>query len=159
MNRSIVPALVMSLLICCASALGQSGGGYDLTWSTIDGGGGTSSGGGYELTGTIGQPDASNQSAPLSGGDYGLVGGFWVPFGLVCTSHAPFDFDQDCDVDFDDLTTFMACAAGPAIAHGGPPICSPADIDGDTDIDDVDFGAFQRCFSGPGILADPNCAP
>jgi len=36
----------------------QSGGGYDLTWSTIDGGGGESSGGAYSLGGTLGQPDA-----------------------------------------------------------------------------------------------------
>ena len=29
----------------------QSGGGYDLTWNTIDGGGGTSTGGAYTLNG------------------------------------------------------------------------------------------------------------
>ena len=54
-------------------ALAQTGGGYDLTWSTIDGGGGTSTGGAYSLSGTIGQPDAGN----LSGGVYTLNGGFW----------------------------------------------------------------------------------
>ena len=51
----------------------QSGGGYDLTWNTIDGGGGTSTGGAYTLSGTIGQPDAGT----LSGGVYTLNGGFW----------------------------------------------------------------------------------
>jgi len=51
----------------------QSGDGYDLTWSTIDGGGGVSSGGGYLLGGTIGQPDAG----AMTGGGYTLVGGFW----------------------------------------------------------------------------------
>ena len=51
----------------------QSGGGYDLTWSTIDGGGGASSGGAYLLGGTAGQPDAG----AMSGGAYTLVGGFW----------------------------------------------------------------------------------
>lgn len=55
------------------AALAQSGGGYDLTWNTIDGGGGTSSGGAYTLSGTIGQPDAGT----LSGGAYTLNGGFW----------------------------------------------------------------------------------
>jgi hypothetical protein len=35
------------------TVLGQSGGDYALTWSTIDGGGGMSSGGPYVLTGTI----------------------------------------------------------------------------------------------------------
>ena len=50
----------------------QSGGGYDLTWSTIDGGGGASSGA-YSLGGTVGQPDAG----AMTGGAYSLVGGFW----------------------------------------------------------------------------------
>jgi len=50
----------------------QSGGGYDLTWSTMDGGGGASSGGAYLLGGTIGQPDAG----AMTGGAYSLVGGF-----------------------------------------------------------------------------------
>jgi hypothetical protein len=60
-------------------ALGQSGGPYVLEWSTIDGGGGTSSGGPYSLIGTIGQPDA----AYSAGGGYELLGGFW-PGGPLC---------------------------------------------------------------------------
>jgi len=62
------------LLKATPSTLAQAGGGYDLTWSTIDGGGATfSASGGYELGGTIGQPDAG----VLSGGSYTLRGGFW----------------------------------------------------------------------------------
>ena len=56
------------------SALAQSGGSYDLSWSTIDDGGGTTSGGGYTLAGTVAQPDAGSA---LTGGDYTLTGGFW----------------------------------------------------------------------------------
>ncbi len=52
----------------------QTGSGYDLTWSTIDGGGGASAASGYALVGTAGQPDAG---AVMSGGGYTLVGGFW----------------------------------------------------------------------------------
>jgi len=53
----------------------QSGGGYDLTWSTIDGGGAMfSTGGGYSLGGTIGQPDVR---WTLEGGQFTLGGGFW----------------------------------------------------------------------------------
>ena len=55
------------------TASAQLGGGYDLTWNTIDGGGGTSTGGAYSLSGTIGQPDAGS----MSGGAYTLNGGFW----------------------------------------------------------------------------------
>ena len=67
--------LLAALLFLLASvALAQTGGGYDLTWSTVDGGGYTfSTGGGYSLGGTVGQPDAG----VLSGGGYTLAGGFW----------------------------------------------------------------------------------
>ena len=67
--------LMAALLVVSVSVvLAQVGGGYDLTWSTIDGGGTTSScGGSYSLNGTIGQADAGT----LSGGSYTLVGGFW----------------------------------------------------------------------------------
>ena len=51
----------------------QTGGGFDLSWSTIDGGGGSSSGGAFALSGTIGQPDAGS----MAGGDFVLKGGFW----------------------------------------------------------------------------------
>src|SRR5687768_1962491 len=55
-------------------ALAQSGGIYDLSWNTTDGGGSTSAtGGAYSLGGTIGQPDAGASS----GGAYALTGGFW----------------------------------------------------------------------------------
>ena len=55
-------------------ALAQTGGPYDLTWSTIDGGGAMfSTSGCYSVGGTIGQPDPGQ----LSGGSYTLAGGFW----------------------------------------------------------------------------------
>ncbi len=57
-----------------SAAQAQAGSGYDLTWNTIDGGGGTSSGGGYTLSGTVGQADAG---ASVSG-TYTIVGGFWA---------------------------------------------------------------------------------
>jgi len=54
----------------------QIGGGYDLTWSTIDNGGYMfSTGGAYSLGGTMSQPDAG---VLLSGGGYTLAGGFWA---------------------------------------------------------------------------------
>jgi hypothetical protein len=65
------------LLLPTAPALAQSGGPYDLSWSTVDGGGigdAASAGGEYILGGTIGQPDAGL----LAGGVYTLRGGFWL---------------------------------------------------------------------------------
>jgi hypothetical protein len=58
---------------------------YSIDWSTIDGGGGTSTGGVYSVTGTIGQPDAG---ATMSGGNYSLDGGFWSLY-AVQTPGAP----------------------------------------------------------------------
>lgn len=73
--RWIIPLFVLASLLLATVALAQSGGGYDLSWSTVDGGGYTwSEGGGYSLGGTAGQPDAG----VISGGAYTLSGGFWV---------------------------------------------------------------------------------
>jgi hypothetical protein len=76
MKRLVVLlALTIALLPAATStAQAQSSGGYVLTWSTIDGGGGKSTGDNYTLAGTIGQPEGV---AMLHGGDYALSGGFW----------------------------------------------------------------------------------
>jgi hypothetical protein len=64
----------LALFVPPAAASAGSGGRYELSWSTLDGGGATrASGGRYELGGTIGQPDAGR----LAGGRYELAGGFW----------------------------------------------------------------------------------
>ncbi len=74
MKRTALLLALGVLLLLTPVALAQSGGGYDLTWNTVDGGGAAfSSGGDYTLGGTIGQPDAGT----MSGGDYTLTGGFW----------------------------------------------------------------------------------
>lgn len=69
-----VAVTVLLLLIAPAAMHAQTGGGYDLTWSTIDGGGGTSTGGEYTLIGTAGQPDGGAHS----GGGFAVAGGFWI---------------------------------------------------------------------------------
>src|SRR5213594_2425586 len=76
---------LLALIISVSELAGQSGGGYDLSWFTIDGGGGTSTGGVYSVSGTIGQPDAG----VMSGGNYSLVGGFWGVVAAVQTPGAP----------------------------------------------------------------------
>jgi hypothetical protein len=69
-----VPMLAACLLLAASIALAQAGGGYDLAWNTVDGGGGSAStGGGFSLGGSVGQPDAG----VLAGGGYTLSGGFW----------------------------------------------------------------------------------
>jgi hypothetical protein len=77
-------ALVATLLLAAGafSARAQS---YSIDWSTIDGGGSTSTGGVYSVSGTIGQPDAGGS---MTGGNYSLTGGFWSIF-AVQTPGAP----------------------------------------------------------------------
>lgn len=82
-NREVTPAknhitenaplwtLLFTVLILAQPAQAQD---YDLSWYTVDGGGGESTGGDFALRGTAGQADAG----ALAGGDYGVLGGFWV---------------------------------------------------------------------------------
>ncbi len=78
MKKNFSRALVLFLVIGGIFFLGwnvamANADGYDLSWWTVDGGGGTSVGSGYTVNGTIGQPDAGI----ISGGAYTLNGGFW----------------------------------------------------------------------------------
>lgn len=68
--RSILTLFILIVLTLVAGAAFAQG---DLSWWTVDGGGGASQGGGYSLNGTIGQPDAGRQT----GGSYTLTGGFF----------------------------------------------------------------------------------
>ncbi|MEA3309289.1 MAG: hypothetical protein U9Q70_07240 [Chloroflexota bacterium] len=89
MNRrkllSVALVLAASLLFLAGGAvLAQTGGGYDLTWYTIDGGGDMVSGGSYTLAGTAGQPEPG---PVLTGGDYTLVSGYWPAGGVANDEH------------------------------------------------------------------------
>ncbi len=80
-NATTILVTVACFLLMAGGALAQSGGPYDLSWNTVDGGGYTFSvGGPYTLGGTVGQAD----TALMFGGGYSLAGGFWsrgrIPF-------------------------------------------------------------------------------
>ena len=68
-----LPVLLALLLLFLLAGATLAQGGYDLSWNTVDGGGGALSGGPYTLAATIGQPDAGT----LKSGAYTLFGGFW----------------------------------------------------------------------------------
>ncbi len=77
MKSLIVSALSTLTILISALALAQSSGGnFEITKSTIDNGGGTSSGNEFSVTGTIGQPDANLQLS--TGGEFAVAGGFWA---------------------------------------------------------------------------------
>ena len=77
----ICASIGLMLLMSAAAALAglEAPAGYDLSWYTIDGGGGTSTGGTYDVSGTAGQPDAG--IAMTGGGGYSITGGFWPAAG------------------------------------------------------------------------------
>jgi hypothetical protein len=82
--RALRPAgLGLLLLVAGLQARGQS---YTIDWYKIAGGGGTSTGGTYQVSGTIGQPDASGA---MTGGSYSLTGGFWSLISVVQTTGLP----------------------------------------------------------------------
>jgi hypothetical protein len=127
----------LAVMLAGTVVVGAIGQDYDATRSTVDGGGVMASGdGSFELSGTIGQPDAG----ALSGGNFSVTGGFWFPL-------APADCNVDGAVDLYDYGSFESCMSGPEGGLLGPS-CACFDLDGDVDVDLDDVGAFQRSFSG-----------
>ncbi len=59
---------------------------YSIDWYKISGGGGTSTGATYQVTGTVGQPEAGGA---MSGGQYSVTGGFWSLIAVVQTAGLP----------------------------------------------------------------------
>ncbi|MGD2108457.1 MAG: dockerin type I domain-containing protein [Phycisphaerae bacterium] len=109
---------------------------FEVTRSTIDGGGVMrSEGGEFECSGTVGQPDVGQ----LAGGEFELTGGFW--FGL-----APADCEEDGDVDLFDYDLFEPCLVGPdgAVSQS----CRCFDTNRDGTIDMLDTAIVQQGFTG-----------
>jgi hypothetical protein len=97
-----------------------------------------STGGTFELSGTIGQPDAGTMLS--TDGAFQLTGGFWF-------EESPDDCNSDGSVNLIDYDDFDDCLAGP---DGGLPLpeCNCFDLDGDGDTDLHDAARFQVEFTG-----------
>ena len=79
-------ALLYFCFLLSVFSFRASGQSYSIDWYKIAGGGGTSTGAAYQVTGTIGQPDAGGA---MTGGNYSLTGGFWSLISVVQTLGAP----------------------------------------------------------------------
>ncbi len=133
-GTSMVILSVGLLTVCGAVFAGEP---FAIDWHTIDGGGKISStGGGFELSATIGQPDAGVSS----GGGFQLTGGFWF-------EQPPGDCNATGIADLLDHADFADCLTGPG---GGLPLpdCNCFDVDGDGDADLLDFAALQEALAG-----------
>lgn len=138
MNGDVSQTLGRCCCICAcfvAFALGQE---FEINRSTVDGGGVMrSTGGEFDLSGTIGQPDAG----ATTGGAFELTGGFW--FALAAG-----DCNEDGSVSLFDHADFLGCETGPA---SGPPIkrCRCFDMDQSGTVDLADFAVVQVSFTRP----------
>jgi hypothetical protein len=125
--------VLAAIMLSAFPALAELPDTYDLLWNTIDGGGGMGSAGGiYDLSGTIGQPDADGA---LTGGIYEMTGGFWI-----ATKPATCAGDCNCDgnINLVDINAFVNALQFPLTA------CSfeNCDMDGSGRIDFVDINVF-----------------
>jgi hypothetical protein len=84
--RKCAALWVAASVIFCGGVHSAFGQDFSIPWYKIAGGGGDSSGGTYQVSGTIGQPDASGVS---TGGSYSLTGGFWSLISVVQTAGLP----------------------------------------------------------------------
>ena len=135
------PPKRISMAILTSTALviatGMVAAQLEISRSNVDGGGVLrSTGGTFELSGTIGQPDAG----VMTGGDFILTGGFWF-------ETPPGDCNQDGGTGLLDMRTFTNCMTGPASAPAGECRCFDVNHSGSSDL--TDFAEFQTAFGGP----------
>ena len=121
------------------------GGDFDLSWYTMDGGGGASSGGDFELVGTIGQHDASTA---MTGGDFELTGGFWPGVAVSEPEPEPCEGDANSDGTVDPLDSGFVLAGFGCPVGAGDSGCDAADQNGDGAVDPLDSGFVLARF-GP----------
>ncbi|MFZ2872986.1 MAG: hypothetical protein WAZ94_00725 [Phycisphaerales bacterium] len=132
----------LSLAACSGIATAQP---FSIDWFTIDGGGGTSSGvltsgETISISGTIGQPDAG---APMSGGAFTVQGGFWAFGGPTQPPICDPDYNQDGNVDQDDVRYLVDVIAG-----GENPTGRDPDFNLDGNVDQDDFAALVNVIAG-----------
>ena len=130
-------------IICVAPALADD---YDIDWYTFDGGGDVfTSGADFELSGTIGQPDAGL----MSGGNFTLTGGFWA----VLAAGPQYSLgDLNCDgvLNAFDIDPFVLALTNPGAYQAAYPECdiNLADINGDGVINAFDIDPFVDLLTG-----------
>lgn len=125
---------MFAILFVGAAAAGSIAAEFELSWYSIDSGGALrSTGGEFELSGTIGQPDAG----ALAGGGFQLNGGFWFEL-------PPGDCDEDGIVNLIDHEIFTQCFGGPAAGVLSGCECFDLDRNGQVDLRDFSMAENSR---------------
>jgi hypothetical protein len=108
---------------------------FEIPWWTIDGGGVMrSEGGAFELSGTIGQPDAGQAAA----GSFELTGGFWAG-----GDAAPF------------VMHGVTAATSPCTGYIDPRIESDNGVDANLGVSEVTFAFSEPVYHTGGLPVDP----
>ena len=112
-NKTIIGSAMAIGILLNSAVMAENPGGdtFDLSWSTIDGGAMQGSGGDFELSATIGQPDAG----ALTGGDFEMTTGFWFSGSNACDG-SPSDAAQPEMIDEEPnaKNRFLSFSAGVA---------------------------------------------
>lgn len=132
---SLLPALAVVCLLFVSFGVRNADAQFEIPWHTIDSGGGFSNGGGFELNGTIGQHDASQE---MTGGGFSLTGGFWTS---VQDQILLGDVNMDGMVNLLDVAPFIdAISAGTYIPE--------ADVNQDGAVNLLDVSPFIEILAG-----------
>ncbi len=151
MKRTTLTAYFISIVFCAAAAALAPDGrtDYDMSWHTIDGGGGLMTGGDFVLSGTIGQPDAG---VVLTGGSFSLTGGFWHG-GDPPETRCPEDLVDPPGVEQQDLNAVLNRWGDPACELGGTAYPCPEDLASPDGVEQQDLNAVLNRWG------DPACEP
>ncbi|MBL8877928.1 MAG: hypothetical protein JNG88_02315 [Phycisphaerales bacterium] len=116
---------------------------FDVNWSTNDAGGGASFGGPWEITGTVGQHDATT----TAGSPFAASGGFWPG-----VSHRALTGDLNCDgaVNNFDIDPFVFALTDAGAYQAMYPNCDvlAGDISGDGVVNNFDIDPFVLLLTG-----------
>jgi hypothetical protein len=78
-RRRLAAIVAMAGIAALATVvLANAQGTFEVSWWSVDSGGNDMAGGAYAISGSAGQPDAG---VALTGGEYGVTGGFWSALG------------------------------------------------------------------------------
>ncbi len=128
-NRKVQRIVATGVLLACASVTANAQE-FRIDWYSVDGGGVVgSTGGTFEMSSTIGQPDAG----VMTGGNFELSGGFWA--GAVPQCACLGDMNSDGKRDGADISAFVGCVIG-----GGSCVC--ADVNGINGVTLADVTVF-----------------
>ncbi|MBY0111957.1 MAG: hypothetical protein K2Y21_03985 [Phycisphaerales bacterium] len=135
--KHTLPVLLLALVAAPAFADPP-----EISWFTVDGGGGTSTDGTIFLSGTIGQADAGR----LTGSPFiSVYGGYWGAASGAPT--CPADFNDDGFVDDTDFVIFASAYDILECSSPLMPLDCPSDLNDDTLVDDSDFVIFVAAYN------------